>query len=110
MVLTGNQTTLFFENANQMGLANRTRVYLQTEGIVTVEDLAEFVTKESWVQVIENCKRPPKIPDPANPAGPLIEQEAFRIGAKSLKRLKVAAKCIAYYINTGRDLTAAALM
>ena len=101
---------MFFENANQMGLANRTRVYLQTEGIVTVEDLAEFVTKESWVQVIENCKRPPKIPDPANPAGPLIEQEAFRIGAKSLKRLKVAAKCIAYYINTGRDLTAAALM
>ena len=110
MVLTANQTTAFFESVNQMELANCTRVYLQTKSIITVENLEEFVTKESWVQVIENCKRPPKIPDPSNPAGPLIEQKAFRIGAKSLKRLKVAAKCIAYYINTGRDLTAAALM
>ena len=109
MVLTGAQTTSFFEDNDQMGLAHRTRVFLQSEGITDVDDLEEFVTKDSWNQVLENCKRPPRIPDPAGGGG-LVEDQAYRIGAKSLRRLRVAAKCVAYWSNTGRDLTAANMM
>ena len=90
MVLTGAQTTSFFEDNDQMGLAHRTRVFLQSEGITDVDDLEEFVTKDSWNQVLENCKRPPRIPDPAGGGG-LVEDQAYRIGAKSLRRLKIAA-------------------
>ena len=108
MVLTALQTTAFFEDNDQMGLAHRTRVFLQSEGIDDVEDLEEFITKDSWSQVLENCKRPPRIPDPAGGGG-LVEDQAYRIGAKSLRRLKVAAKAVAYYLNTGRVLTAATM-
>ena len=106
MVLTGAQATAFFENNDQMGLSNRTRVFLQSEGITDVEDLEEFLTKDSWSQVLENCKRPPRIPNPAVQGG-FMEDQAYRVGAKSLRRLKVAAKAVSYYVNTGRALTAA---
>ena len=92
MVFTGAQTTSFFEDADQMGLANRTRVFLASEGITDVDDLEEFITKDSWDQVLENCKRPPQI---TNAAGALVNDQAYRIGAKSLRRLKVASKCVA---------------
>jgi hypothetical protein len=104
MVFTIAQTTAFFTAPDQMGLEARTRVHLQSEGIVNVEDLAEFKDDDDWKQVIENCRKPPKIPD-AN--GVLQEQEAFRIGAKSLHRLKVAAKAVRYYQGTDRPLSAA---
>lgn len=107
MVFTGNQTTAFFEDNDQMGLVNRTRVFLQSEGITDVEDLSEFTTKDSWSQLLENCKRPPQVTDAA---GNLVSQAAFRIGAKSLRRLKVAAKCVKYYQDTGRDLSANNMM
>ena len=107
MVFTGAQTTAFFENNVQMGLENRVRVYLQDEGINDVDDLEEFATNEAWSQVLENCKRPPRV---ANAAGVLQEQAAYRIGAKSLRRLKVASKCVAYYAATGRDRTADNMM
>ena len=81
MVFTANQTTAFFEDADQMGLPNNTGVFLQSEGITDVDDLEEFVTKDSWAQLLENCKRPPQI---TNAAGNLENQAAFRIGAKSL--------------------------
>lgn len=85
-----------------MGLQVRTRVHLATEGIDMVEDLAEFAEEDSWRQVIDNCRRPPKI---LNAAGNLVEQEAFHLGAKSLRRLQVAAKCVHYYLAVGRDLS-----
>jgi hypothetical protein len=39
MVLTGAQTTLFFEHADQMAIPNATVVQLEQEGINTVDDL-----------------------------------------------------------------------
>ena len=78
-----------------MGLAHCTRVFLQSKGITEVDDLEEFITRESWSKVLENCKRPPRIPDPAG-GGDMVEDQAYCIGAKSLRWLKVATKCVAY--------------
>ena len=39
----------------------------------------------------------------------MIEKRAYRIGAKSLRRLKVAAKCVAYYVAIGRELIATSI-
>ena len=48
MVITALQTTGFFENADQMGLSNCTRVHLQPEGIITVDDLGNFEKEALW--------------------------------------------------------------
>ena len=37
-----------------MGLSNRTRVYLQGEGLNHPDDLREFTKKEAWEQIVEN--------------------------------------------------------
>ena len=42
MVLTAAQTTAFFEDAAQMAIPHATVVQLQTEGIMTVDDLEDF--------------------------------------------------------------------
>jgi hypothetical protein len=104
MVLTAAQTTAFFTDTAQMGLDARTRTQLQAEGIVNVEDLAEFTEEDTWKQIIDNCRRPPKITDAT---GALVEQEAFHISGKSLHRIQVAAVAIEYYLATGRPLSAA---
>eukprot|EP00956_Cyclotella_meneghiniana_P044140 scaffold303339_cov89-Cyclotella_meneghiniana.AAC.1 len=106
MVLTAGQTTAFFTDANQMGLTARTRGYLQTEGISMIEDLLEFSSKDSWTQIVENCKRPPQVTDAA---GNLVNQAAFHIGAKSLHRLQVAAIAVEYYAATDRTITPQAM-
>ena len=90
-----------------MGLVNRTSIFLQSEGITDVEDLSEFTTSDSWSQPLENCKRPPQVTD-ANRN--LTSQAAFRIGTKLLRRLKVATKCVKYYQDTGRDISANNMM
>lgn len=103
MVFTVPATLAFFTEDIQMGLQVCTRSHLTTEGIDLVEDLAKFTEEEQNLrQVIDNCRKPPKILD-AN--GNLVEQEAFHLGAKSLCRLQVAAKCINYYLATDRDLS-----
>ena len=106
MVFTVAQQTAFYEDADQMGLSHRTRIHLQGEGINHPEDLAEFTKKEVWDQIAENCKRPPQIPDPAGGGG-LVNQQPFQLPARSLMRLKVAAKVAQYYSNTDRPMTAA---
>ena len=71
MVFTAAQITSFFEDADQMGLSNHTRVYVQGEGIDRPDDLQEFTEKDAWDQIIENCKRPPQT---TNAAGNLVNQ------------------------------------
>ena len=90
-----------------MGLSNRTRVYLQGEGINHPDDLLEFLDKDAWKQIGEACRRPPQI---ANAAGAgLVDQQPFQLPAKSLLRLQVAAKVVEFYQRTARPLTAANL-
>ena len=105
MVLTATQTTAFFEGAAQMGLSNRTRLYLQTEGITGPEDLSDFVGKDDWTPILDNCRRPPQLPG-ANPGDPLVNQQAFHLPTKSLMCLKVAAQVVLFYETTNRPLTA----
>ncbi len=83
MVFTVAQITAFFEDGVQMGLSNRTRVYLQGEGITHPNDLIEFVKKEAWDQILENCKRPPQV---VNAVGNLADQQPFLLPARSLLR------------------------
>jgi hypothetical protein len=91
MVLTNQQTTAFFEEAAQMGLAQETRAALALEGIVAVDDLVEF-KDDDIKQIAANLRRPA--------AGqPLV------FGAKSQNRLKAAAKLLRYYEMVGRTTT-----
>ena len=103
MVLTGNYITSFFEDGNQMGLANRTRIFLQEEGITTVGDLVEFTEDKIWLQVIDNCKSYPQVSPEG--VGALIPQKPFRIAEKMLMCLKVNAVLISYYDCTSIPLT-----
>ena len=63
----------------------------------------------SLKQIIENCKRPSRIPYPNN-AGQTISQEAFQFPAWSLILLKVADVAIEYYSKTSHPLDAANMM
>ena len=105
MPITANQVTAFFRDIDQMGLSACTCIHLQGEGILIPEDLIDFTSKDSWEQIVENCKRPDRIPDPAN-IGKFIVQDAFQLPAKSFMRLKVAAKAVEYYSKMDRLLTA----
>lgn len=108
MVLTNAQTTEFFTQANQMALPDRTRTQLAVEGITAVDDLGEF-HKDDFKQLLANLASPPATLGPA-PAGggapPLIPTAPFTLGAKSLRRLKVAANAVRYYEAIDRPLTA----
>ena len=57
MVFTAAQTTAFFEDAGQMA-PHATVTQLLTEGIDSVDDLADF-DKDNLSQVATNLRRPP---------------------------------------------------
>jgi hypothetical protein len=94
-MLTGLQTTQFFEGADQMAIPNATVVELVNEGISLVDDLSEF-DKDTIGQIAYNLRRPPN-------------GAPFVFGAKSQKRLIVACELIRYYETCGRVLTPANL-
>ena len=79
MVLIAAQTTLFFENIDQMGVQHATVVQLAMEGIQTVDDLADF-DKEALQQLAGNLRHPGgRVPNPhpGAAAGSTIPTPAF---------------------------------
>jgi hypothetical protein len=92
MVFTGNQTSNFFREETQMDIPAATVAALVVEGISSVQDLEEFES-EDFKQLVSNLRSP-------TGDGPFV------LGAKSLKRLKVAAKAVRYYTAIGRELSA----
>ena len=65
---------------------------MQDEGILTVNDLANF-DKDSLSQLADNLRKPGgHVPDPNPNAAPgaMIPTPAFTFGAKSKKRIAVA--------------------
>lgn len=106
MVFTIGQNTTFFTDGEQMGLNEATFAELGAEGILTVSDLLDF-DDDLLKQVKENLRRPAgTMPDPAD-ANRQIPRPPFVLGAKTMARLKVAAKAVRYYNDVGRDLTPA---
>ena len=105
MLLTSYMINSFFQEADQIELSARTQAQLAGEGITNLDDIADFDNKEAWAQIVENCKRPPKIADPNN-ANQLVAQEPFQLPAKSLMRLKVDARTVKYFNSIDRPLTA----
>ena len=104
MPLTSHMINSFFRDAHQMGLSARNQAQLAGEGITDLDDLADFDNKEAWAQIVENCKRPPKIVDPNNANQP-VAQEPFQLPAKYLMRLKVDTKAVKYFNSIDRPLT-----
>ena len=79
------------------------------EGIVNVEDLAEF-DKDGIQQLADNLRRPGgRIPDPDPGAeeGATIPTPAFVFGVRSHRRLLAATNLLKYYETTGREVTVA---
>ena len=105
MPWTANQISSFFENNDQMGIPNCTVTAMRNESITTIGDLAEFEDDDFKVMV-ELFRTPPLIPDPNN-AAQQVRQNPFQLGARSLRRLKVAAQAIHYYQSTACATTAA---
>ena len=104
MVFTPNQTTSFFENANQMAILHATVLQLSQEVIVSVADLIDF-DKESIKQIAENLRRPGgRVRDPDDP-GSTIPTPPFVFGAKSQTRLVVACHLVRFYTCIGRPLS-----
>ena len=104
MVLTVGQMTAFFEDNDQMGIPNATRVQMQAKGITTPDDLVDF-HKDELRQLAENLRKPPgriQNPDPGVAEGATIPTLGFTFGAMSQMKLLVAANAVRYYDTTGR--------
>jgi len=54
---------VFFEDAGNMGLSNRTRSQLAHEGIADPEDFKEF-DEDELNAIFSNLYKPPKVPAP----------------------------------------------
>jgi hypothetical protein len=98
LVLTGGNTTTFFEDPAHMGIPHATVIQLQQEGIIIVDDIADF-EKETIEQIAAKLRRPAgRVPDPNGPANATMSQT----------RLVTAA--IRYYATVGRNLTLSNIM
>jgi hypothetical protein len=98
--------TLFFEDAHNMGLSNRTCLQLAHEGIAVPDDFKEF-DEEGLFATFLNLYKPPKVPvvgAAAIAAGRLRMIPAFEVSAKSKMRLKGAMLIAKFYDNVGHPL------
>ena len=104
MVFTNKQTTAFFEDAEQIAIPAETRPGLNMEGIVDVGNLEDF-TEDDLKQVAQNLRKPAGIMVDPNNRNRRVPQTLYVLGAKSLKRLKIAAIAASYYKIINRELT-----
>ncbi len=98
--------TLFFEDANNMGLSHRTREQLAVEGITVPEDFKEF-DEEGMKAIFANLFKLPKVPvtgAAARAAGTLREIQAYKVSVKSKMRLNGAMLIAKFYDDVGRPL------
>ena len=107
MPLNQAETQAFFTEPRQMAIPQDTVDRgIMTEGIANIEDLGKFYDKD-FKAIIENLRKPAgSIVDPTD-ATRRIPTPSSVLGAKSFKRLKVAACAVRYYETVGRECTAA---
>ena len=110
MVFTNAQTLAFWSDAAQMAVPAATIPFLNAEGLTMVEDLADFEA-DDFKQLAANVRRPQGTePDPNDPAGTRVRVvPAIVLGTRSIKRLKVAARAVRYYLMVGRPINASAM-
>ena len=92
-----------------MGIPDKTVVQLGNEGIMKVDDLADF-DKDTINQVADSLRRPGcRIPDPTPNAEPgaTIPTPPFVFRSESQKGLLAACEIVRYYKTTGRGITTA---
>ena len=114
-LFTPAQLTSFWTDADQMNLSTRTRTALAEEGLTEPVDLAEF-TKDGLTALFDNLRKPGKIT--THPDGQvatrnnavIVDQEPFKVPAKSKMRLLIALEAVKYYQMVSRDVTAATMM
>lgn len=94
--MTQAEIDVFFTERQQMAIPQATiNGGLMTEGIATVEDLGDFEDKD-FKAIQENLRKPGgTVPNPAD-ATRRIPTPSYVHGAKSLKRLKIAAAAVRY--------------
>ena len=104
MVLTGEETNLFFESNVKMAIPNVTKVQIVNEGISEVTDLLDF-GKDTLQHITDNLIRPVgRVPEtkyiaPVPLMLPLttvtkIKTHPFLFGAKYQKRLLIACDMV----------------
>ena len=105
---TNATLTDWFDGAQNIGLATRTRTALAGEGIIVPSNLVDF--KDLDTVYVNLCKPPkvmgyPTVDDRTNLVnGRLADQELFLVSTKSKKQLDVALMAIKYYKIDGRPL------
>jgi hypothetical protein len=99
MVLTPAEANVFFETNAGINLSNETRMALQVEGIVNIEDLREFSERDIGEIAVRLRKTRP--PGAVAPAPYLV----FNTLAQN--RLKASALYMKYLHSIGRETTAA---
>jgi hypothetical protein len=98
--------TLFFEDANNMGLSYRTCQQLAVEGITVPEEFKEF-DDEGMKAIFTNLLKPPKVPmsgATVRVAGTLHEIQAYEVSAKSKMWLNGAMLIAKFYDDVRRPL------
>ena len=110
---TNQQTTNFFENGPQMGLSQVQRAWLAAEGLVDIDDFADF-KPDQIAHAIKNLRTAvPGVPGMAAILGangavavpavqPIPGIPACIIPARCSLRLKVASIAYHYYMDTAR--------
>ena len=99
-----------------IGIPQRTLTYLGlNEDLSTIDQLIDFQDDEIWKMLTDNMRHPPMIPAlnagvpdvvPLVPAGTLVKQAPLVMSAKSLTRVRMAARLVKYYALITRELTA----
>ncbi len=98
--------TLFFKDANNIGLSHHTCLKLAVEGITEPKDFKEF-NDNGMMAIFTNLLKPPKVPAlgaAARAAGTLQEIRAYEVSAQSKMRLKGAMLIAQFYDNVGCPL------
>jgi hypothetical protein len=98
--------TLFFEDANNMGLSHCTRLQLAVEGITVPKGIKEFDNKDMKA-IFTNLLKPPKVPATgatARAAGTLGKIQAYEVSAKSKMRLNGVMLIAKFYDDVGHPL------
>ena len=110
MVFNTQQLTAFFQNAPQMALSDTQRNRLAQEGLVTINDFADFKA-DQLSDAFKNMRTSiPGVPAVLDANGDIVTEAIPPIppcvvSARCSLRLKVASIAFHYYASIGREVT-----